>query len=45
MSSPSLKRSETMKEFAVWVRANVTRKDDMASAAFLRFMAGKFPCP
>jgi hypothetical protein len=42
--NPSPKRSETMKEFASWVRADVSRKDDLASASFLRFMAGRFPC-
>ena len=45
MPNPSPKRSDTMKEFAVWVRADASRKDDLASVAFLRFMAGKFPCP
>ena len=40
--SPSPKRSETMKEFASWVRADASRKDDLASVAFLRFMAGGF---
>ena len=45
MPNPSPKRSETMKEFATWVRADVSRKDDLASVAFLRFMAGKFRCP
>ena len=42
--NPSPKRSETMKEFAVWVRADVSRKDELASVAFLRFMAGRFAC-
>jgi hypothetical protein len=42
--SPSPKRSETMKEFAGWVRADASRKDELASVAFLRFMAGRFPC-
>ena len=41
---PSPKRSETMKEFARWVRADTSRKDELASAAFLSFMAGRFPC-
>ena len=41
---PSPKRSVTMKEFASWVRADVSRKDEVASVAFLRFMAGRFPC-
>ena len=42
--SPSPKRSETMAEFARWVRADASRKDDLASTAFLQFMAGRFPC-
>ena len=42
--SPSPKRSETMKEFATWVRADPPRKDEVASVAFLRFMAGRFRC-
>jgi Rap1a immunity proteins len=42
--NPSPKRSETMKEFAGWVRADASRKDELASVAFLRFMAGRFPC-
>ena len=42
--SPSPKRSETMKEFASWVHADVSRKDEVASVAFLRFMAGRFRC-
>jgi hypothetical protein len=42
--SPSPKRSETMKEFASWVRADASRRADVASVAFLQFMAGRFPC-
>ena len=42
--NPSPKRSETMAEFAGWVRADVSRKDGLASTAFLQFMAGRFPC-
>ena len=42
--SPSPKRSATMKEFANWVRADATRKDELASVAFLQFMGGRFPC-
>ena len=45
MPNPSPKRSETMREFAGWVRADVSRKDAVASVAFLRFMAERFPCP
>jgi hypothetical protein len=44
MPKPTPKRSETMKEFASWARADISRKDEVASAAFLRFMAGRFPC-
>jgi hypothetical protein len=44
MPSPSPKRSVTMREFANWVRADAARKDEVASVAFLRFMAGRFPC-
>jgi hypothetical protein len=43
--NPPPKRSDTMREFASWVRADVSRKDDLASGAFLQFMAGRFPCP
>ena len=42
--TPSPKRSATMKEFASWVRADASRKDGIASVAFLQFMAGQFPC-
>jgi Rap1a immunity proteins len=42
--NPSPKRSETMKEFAGWARADVSRKGELASVAFLRFMAGRFRC-
>ena len=42
--NPSPKRSETMIAFASWVRADVSRKGDLASVAFLQFMAGRFPC-
>ena len=42
--NPSPKRSDTMAEFARWVRADASRKDDLASTAFLQFMAGRFPC-
>lgn len=42
--NPSPKRSETMIEFARWVRADASRTDDLASTAFLQFMAGRFPC-
>ena len=42
--NPSPTRSVTMKEFASWVRDDVSRKDEVASVAFLRFMAGRFSC-
>jgi hypothetical protein len=44
LPSPPPKRGQTMKEFSAWVQADVSRKDDSASVAFLRFMAGRFPC-
>ena len=44
MPDSSPKRSATMNEFASWVRADASRKDEVASVAFLRFMAGRFPC-
>ena len=44
LPTPPPKRSETMKEFAAWVRADAIRKDAVASVGFLRFMAGRFPC-
>jgi hypothetical protein len=40
----SPKRSDTMNEFARWVQADVSRKNELASVAFLQFMAGRFPC-
>ena len=42
--SPAPKRSDTMKEFAVWLRANESHKGEMASVVFLRFMGERFPC-
>jgi hypothetical protein len=42
--NPSPKRTETMREFAGWVRADASRGAELASLAFLRFMAGRFPC-
>ena len=42
--NPSPKRSDTMKEFASWVRAEAPRRVEVASTGFLRFMAGRFPC-
>jgi len=42
--SPAPKRSETMQEFAGWVRADTSRNNEVASVAILRFMAGRFPC-
>ena len=43
--NPSPRRSVTMKEFAGWVRSDPSRRVEVASVAFLRFMAGRFPCP
>jgi Rap1a immunity proteins len=42
--SPAPKRNETMKEFVTWTKADANRKDQEASAAFLGFMADRFPC-
>jgi hypothetical protein len=44
MPNPAPKRSETMKEFASWVRDDPSRRVEVASVAFLRFMAGRFRC-
>ncbi len=43
--NPSPRRSVTMKEFAGWVRSDPARRVEVASVGFLRFMAGRFPCP
>jgi hypothetical protein len=45
LPNPAPKRSETMKEFATWVRADPARRVQLASVGFLRFMAERFPCP
>jgi Rap1a immunity proteins len=45
LPNPAPKRSETMKEFATWVRADPSRRVQLASVGFLRFMAERFPCP
>lgn len=42
--SPAPKRSETMKEFATWVKADAARKGQEVSTAFLDFMSSRFPC-
>lgn len=42
--TPAPKRSETMKEFATWVKADATRNSQLASTAFLSFMSNRFPC-
>lgn len=42
--SPAPKRTDTMKEFAVWLRANESRKEELASVVFLKFMGERFPC-
>jgi hypothetical protein len=42
--SPAPKRSETMKEFAQWVKADAARRKEPASAGLIKFMAGRFPC-
>jgi hypothetical protein len=42
--SPAPKRTETMKEFALWVKADAARRKEQASAGLIKFMAGRFPC-
>jgi hypothetical protein len=42
--SPAPKRSETMKEFATWVKADAARNGQEVSTAFLNFMSNRFPC-
>jgi hypothetical protein len=42
--SPAPKRSDTMKEYATWVKADPARRVQLASVSFLKFMGGRFPC-
>jgi Ssp1 endopeptidase immunity protein Rap1a len=42
--TPAPKRSETMKQFATWVMADTARKEEGASAGFIRFMSEHYPC-
>ena len=43
--NPAPKRSATMVEFSRWVAADTaTRKSELASTGFLKFMSGRFPC-
>lgn len=44
LPSPAPKRSETMTEFATWVRSDPSRRVQVASVAFLKFMAERFRC-
>src|ERR1700759_4913552 len=44
LPTPAPKRSDTMKEFVTWVTADAARKQESASAGFLRFMAERYPC-
>ena len=44
MPSPSPKRSETMKEFATWVKADAARNGQEVSTTFLNFMSSRLPC-
>ena len=44
LSNPAPKRSDTMKEYASWVRADPARRVELASVSFLKFMGGRFPC-
>jgi hypothetical protein len=42
--SPAPKRSETMKEYSAWVKADASRTSQEASVSFLNFMSNRFPC-
>jgi hypothetical protein len=42
--NPAPKRSDTMKQFTNWVMADAGRKNEGASAGFIRFMSERFPC-
>jgi Rap1a immunity proteins len=44
LPSPAPKRSETMKQFVSWVMADAARKEEGASAGFVRFMSEQYPC-
>jgi hypothetical protein len=44
LPTPAPKRSETMKAFVNWVMADAARKQEGASAGFIRFMSEKYPC-
>jgi Ssp1 endopeptidase immunity protein Rap1a len=44
LTNPAPKRSDTMKEYATWVRADPSRRVELASVSFLKFMGGRFPC-
>jgi hypothetical protein len=44
LPTPAPKRTETMKEFVTWVMADAARKQEGASASFIRFMSQQYPC-
>ena len=44
LPNPAPKRSETMKQFVTWVMADTARKEEAASASFIRFMSERYPC-
>ena len=44
LPTPAPKRSETMKQFVTWVMADTARKEEGASASFIRFMSERYPC-
>jgi hypothetical protein len=44
LPTPAPKRSETMKQFVTWVMADTARKEEGASAGFIRFMSEQYPC-
>jgi hypothetical protein len=44
LPTPAPKRSETMKQFVSWVMADSARKEEGASAGFIRFMSERYSC-
>jgi hypothetical protein len=44
LPTPAPRRSATMREFVAWVMADAARKNEGASAGFIRFMSERYPC-
>ena len=44
LPTPARKRSETMKQFVTWVMADTARKEEGASAGFIRSCRNAIPC-